>query len=90
MNLSIDRPSSEQRSEFACENAFQQPLGDRERAPERYEVDEQVKMEVRDLDLHYGDFHALKNEDPDHELHRSLGLRQVDAPEDAQSYERSC
>ena len=61
MNLSIDRPSSEQRSEFACENAFQQPLGDRERAPERYEVDEQVKMEVRDLDLHYGDFHALKN-----------------------------
>ena len=55
MNLSIDRPSSEQRSEFACENAFQQPLGDRERAPERYEVDEQVKMEVRDLDLHYGD-----------------------------------
>lgn len=61
MNLSIDRASSEQRSEFACENAFQQPLGDRERAPERYEVDEQVKMEVRDLDLHYGDFHALKN-----------------------------
>ena len=36
-------------------------MGDRERAPERYEVDEQVKMEVRDLDLHYGDFHALKN-----------------------------
>ena len=61
MNLSIDRPSSEQRSEFAYENAFQQPLGDRERAPERYEVDEQVKMEVCDLDLHYGDFHALKN-----------------------------
>ena len=61
MNLSIDRPSSEQRSEFACEEAFQQPLSDRERAPERYEVDEQVKMEVRDLDLHYGDFHALKN-----------------------------
>ena len=61
MNLSIDRPSSEQSSEFACEEAFQQPLGDHERAPEWYEVDEQVKMEVRDLDLHYGDFHALKN-----------------------------
>lgn len=61
MNLSIDRPSSGQRSEFACEEAFQQLLGDHERAPEWYEVDEQVKMEVRDLDLHYGDFHALKN-----------------------------
>ena len=61
MNLSIDRPSSEQSSEFACEEAFQQLLGDHERAPEWYEVDEQVKMEVRDLDLHYGDFHALKN-----------------------------
>ena len=35
----------------------------------------EIKMQVKDLDLYYGDFQALKNISMDH---RPLGLRKID------------
>lgn len=53
-------------------------------------------VEVRKMDLFYGDFQALKNinmtmpEKPNYGHDRSFGLRKIYAFEIAQSHERSC
>ena len=53
-----------------------------------------AKIDVKNLDFYYGDFHALTGitvdikSNADHRVHRPVGLRQVDVPALLQPHER--
>ena len=52
------------------------------------------KVEIKDLDLFYDDFQALKEREPanhgapHHRVHRPVRLREIHADQDAQPHER--